>query len=322
MIDITKLKQLALAVIDTETQAVANLRDRINDDFIHACELLLQVEGRIVVIGMGKSGHIANKLAATLASTGSPAFFVHPGEASHGDMGMIMDRDVIITISNSGTTPEIVTILPLIKRLGCPIISLTGNPDSVMAKAATVNLDVSVDKEACPLGLAPTASTTATLVMGDALAIALLQARGFTENDFALSHPGGALGKRLLLHVSELMHTDDDLPQVNAGTSLKDSLLEMTNKRLGMTTVLDDKQQLLGIFTDGDIRRALDHNVNINDTIIDDVMSKNSKTITADRLAVDALEMMESNKITSLVVLDDAKVIGVVHLHDLLKAGV
>ena len=269
---------LGQAVVRTEQQAISSLLDKINQDFAKACELLLDCQGRIVVIGMGKSGHIGNKIAATLASTGSPAFFVHPGEASHGDLGMITDKDVVLALSNSGETNEITSLLPVIKRLDVPLISLTGNPDSSLASFADVNLDTSVEKEACPMNLAPTASTTVSLVMGDALAVALLEAKGFTENDFALSHPGGSLGRRLLLKVEDIMHKGDQIPIVDEQTSISDALLEMTNKRLGMTCVVNDKGALCGIFTDGDLRRTLAKNLDLNATQIASVMTVKGKT--------------------------------------------
>ncbi len=317
------LCHLGLAVIETEARMISDLSSRINENFVIACEHLLACEGRIVVIGMGKSGHIGGKIAATLASTGSPAFFVHPGEASHGDMGMITKKDVVIALSNSGETPEIMTILPLIKRLGVALISLTGNPQSTLAMAATVNLDVSVSEEACPLGLAPTSSTTATLVMGDALAIALLDARGFTANDFALSHPGGSLGRRLLLHIDDIMHTGDSIPIINEQTTLSEALVEMTQKGFGMTAIVDSQGHLAGIFTDGDVRRAVDKGVDFHTTPINQLMTKNCKTIKPGLLAAEALKMMETFKITSLLVTNEAQApIGVVHMHDLLRAGV
>jgi arabinose-5-phosphate isomerase len=276
-----------------------------------------------VVVGMGKSGHIGNKIAATLASTGTTAFFVHPAEASHGDMGMITADDIILAISNSGSTAEIVTLLPLIKRLGIKMISLTGNPESALAKAAEVNLNVHVKHEACPLNLAPTSSTTAALVMGDALAVALLEARGFTAEDFAFSHPGGALGRRLLLKVEHVMHTGDDLPKVARGTSLRDSLMEMTHKRLGMTAILEADGRLAGIFTDGDLRRSLDRNIDIRKTTIDEVMTVHGKTARPEMLAAEALKIMEDNKIGALIVVDDNDYpIGAFNLQDLLRAGV
>lgn len=309
-------------VIEIELDAISQLKERIGANFTQACELLLHCTGRIVVIGMGKSGHIANKIAATLASTGSPAFFVHPAEASHGDLGMIVKGDVVIALSNSGNTEEILTILPVIKRLKIPLVSLTGNPNSELAKNADVNLDVSVEQEACPLNLAPTASTTAALVMGDALALALLEARGYTEDDFALTHPSGSLGRRLLLKVKDLMHTGNSIPQVKPDTTVRDALLEMTQKRLGMTTITSDGK-LEGIFTDGDIRRAIDKNVDFQTTAIKELMTKTCKTTTEDTLAYDALNTMDGNKITSLVVIDKHNNIqGVLHMHDLLQAKV
>ena len=315
--------QLGLAVIETEASAVANLASRIDEKFSLACEYLLACKGRIIVIGIGKSGHIANKIASTLASTGSPAFFVHPGEAAHGDMGMIRNDDTIIAVSNSGQTSEIVVLLPLIKRLNIPLISLTGNPNSTIAEASTVHIDVSVKEEACPFGLAPTSSTTAALAMGDALAIALLQIKGFTANDFALSHPGGQLGRQLLLKVHDLIHTYNEIPIVTLGTNIANVLIEITQKKLGMTCVVDSTGRLTGIFTDGDIRRVLNKNLDIHTTIIDDVMSSNPKTIAIDLLAAEALQIMQNYKITSLIVVNAEKIPqGVLHLHDLLRAGV
>jgi arabinose-5-phosphate isomerase len=320
----TKLEQLARAVIETEAKAVADLVDRIGPSFIHACRFMYDCNGRVVVLGMGKSGHIGDKIAATLASTGTPAFFVHPGEASHGDMGMITEEDVVLALSNSGETNEILTILPLIKRLGVPLIALTGNPNSTLARAADAHLDVSVEKEACPLGLAPTASTTATLAMGDALAVSLLESRGFTAEDFALSHPGGALGRRLLLHVEDIMHSSESMPCVADTASLSEALLEMTAKGLGMTGVRDEAGTLAGIFTDGDLRRVLDHGeVNVHQIRIADVMTRNCKTAQPRQLAVETLRMMEQYKINSLIVVDEAhRPVGALNMHDLLRAGV
>lgn len=319
----TDFCQLGQAVIETESKAITALRTRIDERFAQACRLLLACEGRIVVLGMGKSGHIGSKIASTLASTGTPAFFVHPGEASHGDMGMITKKDVVLAISNSGSTPEIVKILPLIKRLDVNLITLTGNASSPLARVADVNLDVSVDQEACPLGLAPTASTTATLVMGDALAIALLQARGFTPDDFARFHPGGSLGRRLLLMIDDIMHTGDDIPTVTKDCRLDRALVEITQKRLGMTCVLDDKGRLAGIFTDGDLRRMLDKSFDVRETIMADVMTTNCVTIKPKTLAATALNIMNEKKITSLIVSDENDCpLGIVHMHDLLRAGV
>lgn len=313
----------AKRTIEVESEAVNLLLDKIDDGFITACELILACEGRVVVTGMGKSGHISNKIAATLASTGTPAFFVHPGEASHGDMGMITQKDVVLAISNSGTTAEIITILPLIKRMGAPLISMTGAPDSTLARAAQAHLDVSVKQEACPLGLAPTSSTTAALVMGDALAIALLEARGFSAEDFAFSHPGGALGRRLLLKVEDIMHTGEAIPIVSRETLLSNALLEVTAKKLGITTVVDADGILLGIFTDGDLRRTLDHGIDIHTTQIDQVMTSHCKTISAGQLAAEALKLMQDNKINALVVVDENnRPAGALNMHDLLRAGV
>jgi arabinose-5-phosphate isomerase len=295
----------------------------IGDDFIGACKLLLNCKGRVVVVGMGKSGHIGNKIAATLASTGTPAFFVHPGEASHGDMGMITADDVVICLSNSGTTSEVVTLIPLLKRLGTHMISMTGNPDSTLSQAADVNLHTGVDEEACPLNLAPTSSTTVTLVMGDALAIALLEARGFTAEDFAFSHPGGALGRRLLLKVTDVMHSGDRLPVVRTGTLLRDALLEVSLKGLGMTAIVDDQGKLAGVFTDGDLRRTLDRSIDPKNTDIDDVMTTHCKTVQPEILAAEALKIMEDNLINGLLVVDkENRPVGALNTHDLLKAGV
>ncbi|WP_406564705.1 KpsF/GutQ family sugar-phosphate isomerase [Marinobacter subterrani] len=283
----------------------------------------MNCKGRVVVTGMGKSGHIGNKIAATLASTGTPSFFVHPGEASHGDMGMITSQDVVIAISNSGNTSEVVTILPLIKRMGAPLISMTGNANSTLAREALANLDVSVQVEACPLGLAPTSSTTATLVMGDALAVALLEARGFSAEDFAFSHPGGSLGRRLLLRVSDIMHTGDRIPVVDPNTTLSSALLEISRKGLGMTTVVDDQGTLVGIFTDGDLRRTLDRAVDIHNTPIHEIMTRHGRTIQADHLAAEALNVMDELKINALPVTDDTgALVGAINMHDLLRAGV
>ena len=316
-------KESAKRTIAMERDSVSALLERIDNSFEQACNLMLLCGGRIVVTGMGKSGHIGTKIAATLASTGTPAMFVHPAEASHGDMGMITSQDVVLALSNSGNTAELVTLLPLFKRMQAPLISMTGNTDSILAKAADVNLDISVAEEACPLDLAPTSSTTVSLVMGDALAIALLEARGFSAEDFAFSHPGGALGRRLLLKVEDVMHTDDQLPMVTPETRLSDALIEMTSKGMGMTTIVDADLQLLGIFTDGDLRRTVDHNIDIHNTQIADVMTKNCKTVHANMLAAESLAIMEERKISVLAVIDEQnRPIGAVHLHDLLKAGV
>lgn len=323
MLDDQKFCELGTAVIQIEADAIYALKPRINKAFADACRLLLACEGRIVVIGMGKSGHIGHKIAATLASTGSPAFFVHPGEASHGDLGMITAKDVVLALSNSGETDEIILILPLIKRLHVPFIVLTGNPRSTLGSAANVVLDVSVAQEACPLGLAPTSSTTVTLAMGDALAVALLQAKGFTAEDFALSHPAGTLGRRLLLRIDDIMRTGPKIPMVNEDIKLSMALIEMTQKGLGMTTVVCKKNTLIGIFTDGDLRRAIDKGVDVHTTPIDQIMTRNCKTISLGMLAAEALDVMENHKITALIVVDDERVpIGVVHMHDLLQARV
>lgn len=313
---------MAMAVIATERDAIAALSDRIDADFDSACELLLGCQGRVVVTGMGKSGHIGNKIAATLASTGTPAFFVHPGEASHGDLGMICADDVVIALSNSGESDEIATILPLLKRMGVKLISLTGRSTSTLAQAADVNLNVAVAVEACPLNLAPTSSTTAALVMGDALAIALLDARGFKADDFALSHPGGSLGRRLLVHVRDVMHTGEAIPQVSPTANLRDAILEMSSKGLGLTMICD-AGQAIGVFTDGDIRRALDTQVDVNSAVITDVMTSDYTTIVDSELAATALEIMERKKINSMPVTNaEGQLVGALNIHDLLRAGV
>jgi arabinose-5-phosphate isomerase len=309
--------------VTMELAAIEKLTHRIDQHFIQACQLMLKCKGRVIVTGMGKSGHIANKIAATLASTGTPAFFVHPAEASHGDLGMITREDVVIAISSSGSSTEIVTLLPLLKRMAIPLISMTGQENSPLAQQSEVNLDISVESEACPLDLAPTSSTTVTLVMGDALAVALLEARGFTAEDFAFSHPGGALGRRLLLKVSDIMHADQTLPMVKDNASLKDALMEMSEKGLGMTTVVNAAGKLRGVFTDGDLRRTLDRQIDINKALIKDVMSANPACINPDMLAAEALNIMEKKSITALIVADkESSPLGVLHMHDLLKAGI
>ncbi|MBA2656373.1 MAG: KpsF/GutQ family sugar-phosphate isomerase [Tatlockia sp.] len=315
--------KLGLAVIETEAQAIFALTQRIDHHFETACEILLACKGRVIVTGMGKSGHIGNKIAATLSSTGTPSFFMHPGEASHGDLGMITRQDSVLAISYSGFTNEIVTLLPSLKRLEIPLITFTGNKESILAKAANVNLDISIEQEACPLGLAPTTSTTVSLVMGDALAIALLQARGFSAEDFALSHPGGSLGRCLLLRIDELCHQDKELPIISEHATVSEALIEVTAKKLGMTCVIDSQGKLAGVYTDGDIRRTLTHNYDINTTPISSVMSRSSKTISKGLLAAEALAIMQKHSITSLVVVDEqARPTAVIHLHDLLRAGV
>ncbi len=318
-----KLKQLASQVLAMEADAITRLIARIDDNFVRACRLMLACQGRIVVLGIGKSGHIGGKVAATLASTGTPAFFIHPAEANHGDMGMITVQDVVVALSNSGETAEILPLLPLIKRLGVPLIALTGNPASTLGKAADVHIDVGVPQEACPLGLAPTSSTTATLAMGDALAVALLEARGFTAEDFARSHPGGRLGRRLLLLIEDVMHTGDQMPCSAPDDLLKDALLEMSRKGLGMTVVVDATQQVLGVFTDGDLRRALDRPVDIHVARVAEVMTRDCKTIAPNTLAAEALRMMQQHKINALPVVNAAgQLTGILNMHDLLRAGV
>ena len=317
-----ELLSLAGDVLAIESRAIDAMRARLNSDFVAACELCLATPGRVVVSGMGKSGHISNKIAATLASTGTPAFFMHPAEASHGDLGMITSQDLLLAISYSGETAEVVTILPVVKRMGAKLLSITGNPKSTMALAADVHLDVSVSEEACPLNLAPTASTTATLAMGDALAVALLKSRGFTAEDFARSHPSGSLGKRLLLRVSDVMRSKDRIPAVAADVSLRDGLMEMTDKGLGMTAIVNEDMTVAGIFTDGDLRRTLDSGADIHKTKIRDVMHSKCKTTSADVLAAEALRILEENKITSLLVTDENnKLIGALNIHDLFREG-
>lgn len=322
-LDPHRLISLAQAVLELEASAVRDLVPRIDEAFVAAARLVLACPGRIVVLGMGKSGHVANKIAATLASTGTPAFFVHPGEASHGDMGMITRQDVVLALSNSGETDELVVLIPLLKRLGVPLIAMTGNPASSLAESASVHLNVGVAQEACPLGLAPTSSTTAALAMGDALAVALLEARGFTQEDFARSHPGGALGRRLLLKVRDLMHTGDEIPAVGPDTALGAALLEMTHKGLGITAVVDAAGEALGIFTDGDLRRAIDRGLDVHATRIADVMTADCKTVTPELLAAEALAVMQDTKINALLVVDEARrLCGAINMHDLLKARV
>ncbi len=319
----TSFSQSALRTIEMETAAVAALAARIGEDFEHACELLMNCSGRVIVTGMGKSGHIARKIAATLASTGTPAFFVHPGEASHGDMGMITPADVVIALSNSGEVTEVLTLLPLLKRMGTRLIGMTGNPQSTLARAADAHIDAGVETEACPLDLAPTSSTTAALVMGDAIAIALLEARGFTAEDFAFSHPGGSLGRKLLLKVADVMRSGDAVPIVPEETMLAQALLEISAKGLGMTTVADATGNFIGVFTDGDLRRAIDRQVDINNTPIAQLMTRKPKTATPGQLAAQAMHTMEENEITSLVVVEESgKVVGVLHLMHLLHAGI
>lgn len=318
-----KLLARARQVLSIESAAVAALEPRIGAAFVAACDLIQRCTGRVVVTGMGKSGHIGDKIAATFASTGTPAFFLHAAEASHGDIGMITAADVLLVLSNSGETPELLAILPVIKRLGVSMIALTGKPQSSLARAADVVLDVSVAQEACPLNLAPTASTTATLAMGDALAVALLDARGFTEEDFARSHPGGALGRRLLLHVEDVMRRGERLPQVSVDTSLRDGLIEMSRKGLGMTTVVDAQGRLLGVFTDGDLRRMLERPFDLQRMRMGDVMTPGPKSVRPRMLAAEAVHIMETSRITALPVVDEHGVlVGALNVHDLFSAGV
>ncbi|MEC9483926.1 MAG: KpsF/GutQ family sugar-phosphate isomerase [Halomonas sp.] len=313
----------ARRTLDLEQQAVAALAARLSDDFDRACRLILACSGRVVVTGMGKSGHIARKIAATLASTGTPAFFVHPGEASHGDLGMITPKDVVLALSNSGETSEVTALLPLLKRMGAPLISMTGRPGSTLARHAEAHLDAGVEREACPLDLAPTSSTTAALALGDALAVALLEARGFTAEEFALSHPGGSLGRRLLLKVEDLMHGGERLPRVALGSPLRDALLEITRKGLGFTCVVDAEGCLAGVYTDGDLRRTLDQYGDLRTLCVDDVMTRGGKRVRPGMLAAEAVRIMEDNRITALAVVDeDDRPIGALHMHDLLTSGV
>jgi arabinose-5-phosphate isomerase len=322
--DADAIVRSARTVIATEAAAIRALEPRIGAEFVAACRLILGCQGRLVVTGMGKSGHIARKLAATLASTGTPSFYVHPGEASHGDLGMIQPQDTVLALSNSGETDEVLFILPVIKRQGIPLIAITGNPKSSLAEQADVHLDAGISAEACPLGLAPTASTTAALVMGDALAIALLEARGFTSEDFARSHPAGSLGRRLLLHIGDVMHTGEGIPVVGPDASLTEALVEMTRKHLGMTAVIDAERRLLGVFTDGDLRRALDDDgVDLRNARVADLMTRHPKSIGADKLAIEAAQLMEKHQIHALLVVDEAlRVVGALNIHDLLRARV
>jgi len=317
-----ELLALAAGVLDIESRAVDQLKSRLGDSFVAACQLCFDTVGRVVVTGMGKSGHIGGKIAATLASTGTPSFFMHPAEASHGDLGMITEADTLLAVSYSGETEEVITILPLVKRMGAKLISMTGKPNSTLAKAADVHLDVSVSKEACPLDLAPTASTTATLAMGDAMAVALLKKNGFTEEDFALSHPSGSLGKRLLLRVADIMHTGDKIPAVGREVSLRDGLVEMSQKGLGMTAIVDGDRRLLGVFTDGDLRRALDEPGNVHEISMSEVMHADCITVRPDTMAAQAVHDLEENLITGLLVTDDDNVlVGALNIHDLFRAG-
>ncbi len=323
VLDDTALIQLGRAALATEAAAIAAVAERLGATFVQACRTCLAARGRVVVIGMGKSGHVGRKIAATLASTGTPAFFVHPAEAQHGDIGMVTRDDVVLLLSNSGETFEVLAVLPVLKRLGIPLVALTGNPKSSLARAADVHVDVSVPAEACPLNLAPTASTTAALATGDALAVTLLHLRGFTEDDFARSHPGGSLGRRLLLHVEAVMHRGAEVPMVRPKDTLSAGLLEMSRKGLGMTAVADEEDRLLGVFTDGDLRRALDRRIDVHVVRMEDVMTRQCRTIGPRSLAVDAVVLMERHRINALVVVDsDQRVVGALNVHDLLRAGV
>ncbi|KMW74085.1 D-arabinose 5-phosphate isomerase [Photorhabdus luminescens subsp. luminescens] len=315
-------QQAGKKVLRIERDGLTELEQHINEDFDRICELIFNCEGKVIVMGMGKSGHIGCKIAATFASTGTPSFFVHPGEASHGDLGMITPKDIVLAISNSGESSEILSLIPALKRQKIPLICMTNNYHSNMGKAADIHLCIKTPQEACPLGLAPTTSTTATLVMGDALAVALLQARGFTAEDFALSHPGGALGRKLLLLVSDLMNTGNDIPKVNRDASLREALLEITRQKLGMTVICDENMYIDGIFTDGDLRRVFDMGVDLYNVKISDVMTTGGIRIKPNALAVDALNLMQSHHITSLLVAEENKLLGVLHMHDLLQAGV
>ncbi|SNC59053.1 arabinose-5-phosphate isomerase KdsD [Sodalis endosymbiont of Henestaris halophilus] len=309
-------------VLAIEMKGIAQLNKYINSNFRRACEMLFLCTGKVVVMGMGKSGHIGRKLAATFASTGTPAFFVHPGEASHGDLGMVSSKDIVIALSNSGESHEILALIPVLKRQRIPLICITGKPDSTMSKAAEIYLCVHVPEEACPLGLVPTASTTAALVMSDALAVALLRARGFTAEDFALSHPGGILGRKLLLRVSDIMHSGDDIPLTASTASLREAIFEITRKNMGMTVICDTQNIISGIFTDGDLRRVFDMDINFNKVRIADVMTPGGVRIEPDTLAMEALNLMQVRNITSLMVAQGDHLIGVVHMHDMLRAGV
>ena len=314
---------LARAVIDAEIEAIQALHDRLDNQFERACEAILACKGRVIISGMGKSGHISNKIAATLASTGTPAFFVHPGEALHGDLGMITGDDVVIAISNSGTTHEVLTLASLVKRIGTVVIGMSGDTQSPLAEVADHHLDIAVEKEACPMGLAPTSSTTVTLVMGDALAVALLEARGFTAEDFARSHPGGRLGKRLLVHVKDIMHSGEAIPLSFPEAPLNQAILEMTGKKLGATLVSDEDKQLIGIFTDGDLRRSFEDGIDLTTATIGNICHKNCLTTSADDLAINTVNLMQEKEITVLPVVDkNNKIVGIIHMHDLLKAGI
>ena len=309
-------------VLDIESIAISKLKDQLDNNFDIACQLCLDCTGKIIVMGIGKSGHIADKLAATLASTGTPAFFVHPGEASHGDLGMISESDVVMALSNSGKTEEIVSLLPILKNMGIKIIAMTGDDNSEIATASDAHINVGVEEEACPMNLSPTASTTAALAMGDAIAVALLEKRGFSVEDFAKSHPGGSIGKKLLLLVQDIMHIEELIPVVLQDDKLARGLIEMSEKALGMTAIINKKEELVGIFTDGDLRRTLEANVDIQTTLMREVMTENCITVKPNLLAVKAVEIIQENKITSLVVVEENKIVGALNIHDLFRAGV
>jgi arabinose-5-phosphate isomerase len=318
-----EILQVAKQVVEVEKNALTKLHDQIGSEFLQAIELIHNCEGHVIVIGMGKSGHIGNKISATLASTGTPAFSVHPGEASHGDLGMITKKDITICVSNSGETQEVLNIIPIIKRMGITTIAITGNPKSTMAKIADVHLSIAVGEEACPLGLAPTTSTTTTLVLGDAIAVTLLKLRGFTEEDFARSHPAGSLGKKLLLRIDDLMRRGSDVPKVLLGTNIEEALFEITQKRLGLTAIVNKNQHVKGIFTDGDLRRAFDNNIDLKNTKIEQVSTLDPVTIESDKLAVSAAQLMEEHNVHGLLVVDkNSQLVGALNIHDLLKAGV
>lgn len=317
------IKQSALRVLEIEQRAIAQLAQYIDDAFVEACQLILPCKGKVIVCGMGKSGHIGHKISATLASTGTPAFFMHPAEANHGDLGMLTQQDILLAISNSGETSELLALIPVVKRMGVPIIAMTSNPQSTLGKYADINLCIKVEQEACSLGLAPTSSTTATLVMGDALAVALLDARGFTSEDFALSHPGGSLGRKLLIKLEDVMVKEQSLPLVSGLQNLREVLLVISQKALGMAGVIDDNGKLLGIFTDGDLRRVLDHKIDIHQTRIQDIMTPNSITAKPEMLAAEVLTLMQKHKISSLFVTDpNGKPIGAINMQLLLQAGI
>lgn len=321
--DIDAIRRMALAVIETEAGAVQALAGRIDEAFAQACEAILACRGRVVVIGMGKSGHIGRKIAATLASTGTPAFFVHPAEASHGDLGMILRDDIVLALSNSGETDEVNAILPPLKRIGVTIVAMTGNPESTLAGHADFHIDVGIELEACPLGLAPTSSTTAALVMGDALAVSLLESRGFTREDFARSHPAGQIGRRLLLHIRDIMHSGEDIPSVPESATISETIVEMTSKRLGMSAIVDGSGRVVGVYTDGDLRRTMDAGVDLHQSPITEVMTRGGQTIGPGALAAEAVQKMQEFRIQGLLVVDEENIlVGALNFQDLLKAGV